>query len=82
MGGQTAKDGFRAVPLVCASLALAVALMTFVGWISGLLLLLLASVRAKYILNGAEQRFLFFADRYRKSSCRLFAQGCIESRVC
>ena len=56
--------------------------MTFVGWISGLLLLLLASVRAKYILNGAEQRFLFFADRYRKSSCRLFAQGCIESRVC
>jgi hypothetical protein len=47
MGGQAARDGFRAVSLACASLALALALMTFVGWISGLRLL--ASVRAKYI---------------------------------
>ena len=47
MGGQAARNGFRAVSLACASLALALALMTFVGWISGLPLL--ASVRAKYI---------------------------------
>jgi Stage II sporulation protein E (SpoIIE) len=45
MGGQAARNGFRAVSLACASLALA--LMTFVGWISELPLL--ASVRAKYI---------------------------------
>jgi hypothetical protein len=47
MEGQAARNGFRAVSLACASLALALALMTFVGWISELPLL--ASVRAKYI---------------------------------
>jgi hypothetical protein len=47
MEGQAARDGFRAVSLACASLAFGLALMTFVGWISGLRLL--ASVRAKYI---------------------------------
>jgi hypothetical protein len=38
---------FRIVPLICASLTIALGLLTFIGWISGLLLL--ASVRAKYI---------------------------------
>ncbi len=38
---------FRLLPLLCAALAVALGLMTFVGWISGLSLL--ASVRAKYI---------------------------------
>jgi hypothetical protein len=33
--------------LICASLTIALGLLTFIGWISGLLLL--ASVRAKYI---------------------------------
>jgi len=38
---------FATVPMVCASLAVVLGLMTFIGWISGLPLL--ASVRAKYI---------------------------------
>ena len=37
--------GFRAIPLICASLTIALGLLTFIGWISGLLVL--ASVRAK-----------------------------------
>src|SRR5438874_13024656 len=41
------RRGFRTVPLICASLTIALGLVTFIGWISGLLLL--ASVRAKYI---------------------------------
>jgi serine phosphatase RsbU (regulator of sigma subunit) len=45
--GRAARDDFRALALVCASLVLLFALLTFVGWISGLPLL--ASVRAKYI---------------------------------
>jgi hypothetical protein len=45
MDEQQAKRGLRAVPLLCASPAVALGLMTFIGWISGLPLL--ASVRAK-----------------------------------
>ena len=47
MEGQEPRRGFRAVPLLCSSLAVLLGVMTFVGWISGLPLL--ASVRAKYI---------------------------------
>src|SRR6266404_5366278 len=47
MNGRTATGLGRALPLVCAVLALALGLMTFVGWTSGLSIL--ASVRAKYI---------------------------------
>jgi serine phosphatase RsbU (regulator of sigma subunit) len=41
------RDQFRILALVCASLTLLFALLTFIGWISGLQLL--ASVRARYI---------------------------------
>ncbi|MEO8045090.1 MAG: SpoIIE family protein phosphatase [Spartobacteria bacterium] len=44
---RTAGRRFRTFGLVCASFALFFALLTFVGWISGLQLL--ASVRARYI---------------------------------
>ncbi len=37
----------RALPLVCASIAVAIGILTLIGWISGLSVL--ASVRAKYI---------------------------------
>jgi hypothetical protein len=37
----------RIIPLVCASLTIALGVLTFIGWVSGLPLL--ASVRAKYI---------------------------------
>src|SRR5438046_9485584 len=42
-----AGQRFRIIPLLCASLTIALGLLTFIGWISGLVLL--ASVRAKYI---------------------------------
>ena len=45
--GKLARGGFRSVVLFCASLAVLFALLTFIGWISGLQLL--ASVRARYI---------------------------------
>lgn len=45
--GKFARGGFRSVALFCASLAVLCALLTFIGWISGLSLL--ASVRARYI---------------------------------
>ena len=38
---------FRIIPLICATLTIALGLLTFIGWISGLPLL--ASVRANYI---------------------------------
>jgi serine phosphatase RsbU (regulator of sigma subunit) len=38
---------FRIIPLICASLTIALGLLTFIGWVSGLPLL--ASVRGKYI---------------------------------
>src|SRR5437660_12196231 len=44
---RSARRSFRIIPLICASLTIALGLLTFIGWISGLLLL--ASVRAKYI---------------------------------
>ena len=45
--GKLARGGLRSVALFCASLAVLFALLTFIGWISGLQLL--ASVRASYI---------------------------------
>ena len=45
--GKLARRGLRGVALFCASLAVLFALLTFIGWISGLQLL--ASVRARYI---------------------------------
>ena len=45
--GKLARGGLRSVALFCASLAVLFALLTFIGWISGLQLL--ASVRARYI---------------------------------
>ena len=45
--GKLARGGLRSVALLCASLAVLFALLTFIGWISGLQLL--ASVRARYI---------------------------------
>ena len=47
MEGKYASRTFTKISLICASLAVVLGLMTFVGWISGLSLL--ASVRAKYI---------------------------------
>jgi serine phosphatase RsbU (regulator of sigma subunit) len=44
---RSERGSFRTIPLICASLTIALGLLTFIGWISGLLLL--ASVRAKYI---------------------------------
>jgi len=45
--GKLAPRGLHSVALFCASLAVLFALLTFIGWISGLQLL--ASVRARYI---------------------------------
>ncbi|MEO6970803.1 MAG: hypothetical protein ABI217_07900 [Chthoniobacterales bacterium] len=45
--GKVAGIRFRTVALLCASLTVLAALLTFIGWISGLSLL--ASVRARYI---------------------------------
>jgi serine phosphatase RsbU (regulator of sigma subunit) len=45
--GRIARGGLRTVAMFCASLTVLFALVTFVGWISGLQLL--ASVRARYI---------------------------------
>ncbi len=45
--GKVAGVSFRTVALLCASLTVLFALLTFIGWISGLSLL--ASVRARYI---------------------------------
>src|SRR6266567_3416539 len=47
MNGKAATGVARVLPLLCATLAVCLGLMTFVGWTSGLSLL--ASVRAKYI---------------------------------
>jgi serine phosphatase RsbU (regulator of sigma subunit) len=47
MNEKTAQRGFRSVPLICASIAVVLGVLTCIGWISGLSLL--ASVRAKYI---------------------------------
>src|SRR5438128_7082664 len=44
---RSERRSFRTIPLICASLTIALGLLTFIGWISGLLLL--ASFRAKYI---------------------------------
>ena len=44
---RSESRGFRIISLISASLTIALGLLTFIGWISGLLLL--ASVRAKYI---------------------------------
>lgn len=46
-GNRNAGHPFRTFALLCASLAVCFALLTFVGWVSGLQLL--ASVRARYI---------------------------------
>src|ERR1051325_1648501 len=43
----TETKAFRFLALICASLAVVVGLLTFIGWISGLSIL--ASVRTKYI---------------------------------
>lgn len=47
MEGERTSRTFTTVSLICASLAVVLGLMTFIGWISGLPLL--ASVRANYI---------------------------------
>lgn len=54
---ETASRRFRVIPLICASLTIALGVLTFVGWISGLPLL--ASVRAKYIPMAPSTAFCF-----------------------
>ena len=49
---------FRIVPLSCASLTIALGLLTLIGWVSGLPLL--ASVRAKYIPMAPSTALCFF----------------------
>src|SRR5204862_7403857 len=44
---RSESRSFRIIPLICATLTIALGLLTFIGWISGLPLL--ASVRATYI---------------------------------
>ena len=48
---------FRIIPLICATLTIALGLLTFIGWISGLPLL--ASVRATYIPMAPSTAFCF-----------------------
>lgn len=55
--GTVARDGFRTVALFGAGLTLLFALLTFIGWISGLSLL--ASVRARYIPMAPSTAFCF-----------------------
>src|ERR1700719_892250 len=47
MEQRATQSGLQLLPLICASLAVLLGLLTFAGWISGLPLL--AGVRAKYI---------------------------------
>ena len=48
---------FRVIPLICALLAIALGLLTLIGWISGVPLL--ASVRANYIPMAPSTAFCF-----------------------
>ena len=48
---------FRIIPLICALLAIALGLLTLIGWISGVPLL--ASVRANYIPMAPSTAFCF-----------------------
>jgi serine phosphatase RsbU (regulator of sigma subunit) len=54
---RSESRSFRIIPLICASLTIALGLLTFIGWISGLPLL--ASVRAKYIPMAPSTAFCF-----------------------
>ena len=54
---QSESGSFRIIPLICASLAIALGLLTLIGWISGVPLL--ASVRAKYIPMAPSTAFCF-----------------------
>jgi hypothetical protein len=54
---RSESRSFRIIPLICASFTIALGLLTFIGWISGLPLL--ASVRAKYIPMAPSTAFCF-----------------------
>ena len=54
---RSESRSFRIIPLICASLAIALGLLTLIGWISGVPLL--ASVRAKYIPMAPSTAFCF-----------------------
>ncbi|HEY1893032.1 MAG TPA: PP2C family protein-serine/threonine phosphatase [Chthoniobacterales bacterium] len=55
-GGSESRS-FRIIPLICALLAIALGLLTLIGWISGVPLL--ASVRANYIPMAPSTAFCF-----------------------
>ena len=54
---RSESRSFRVIALICASLAIALGLLTLIGWISGVYLL--ASVRAKYIPMAPSTAFCF-----------------------
>jgi uncharacterized membrane protein YraQ (UPF0718 family) len=54
---RSESRSFRIIPLTCASLTIALGLLTFIGWISGVPLL--ASVGAKYIPIAPSTAFCF-----------------------
>ena len=54
---RSESRSFRIILLICATLTIALGLLTFIGWISGLPLL--ASVRAKYIPMAPSTAFCF-----------------------
>jgi len=54
---RSESRSFRIIPLICATLTIALGLLTFIGWISGLPLL--ASVRATYIPMAPSTAFCF-----------------------
>lgn len=56
-GERSESRSFRTIPLVCASLAIGLGLLTLIGWISGVPIL--ASVRAKYIPMAPSTAFCF-----------------------
>ena len=54
---RSESRSFRIIPLICALLAIALGLLTLIGWISGVPLL--ASVRANYIPMAPSTAFCF-----------------------
>jgi hypothetical protein len=69
---RSESRSFRIIPLICATLTIALGLLTFIGWISGLPLL--ASVRATYIPMAPSTGLLLFLD-WHWTDCALAEGG-------
>jgi hypothetical protein len=83
---RSESRSFRIIPLICALLAIALGLLTLIGWISGVPLL--ASVRAKYIPMAPSTAFCFTLIGVGlicapvEGSVTLDSTGCCIGRAC